>query len=104
MLEKELSEELRAYIHGTGWPDFPHGFTFYPNLHTKLYLSDKMLYIGSTNLTTGAGVNAEAGITTRNRKAMKTAATYFYALACEGFCLEGMSLPDSKRHLVYPDD
>lgn len=100
MLDKYLSEELRAYIYALRESQWPAGFYFYPNLHSKIYFSDKLVYIGSANPVPGSFSNAEAGITTRSREVMRAVKAYYMALAKEGTRLNEIECPENKRYLL----
>ena len=84
-IEKELTGEQRECIHMFNEVNTsPAGFHFYPNLHAKVYFSDRLVYIGSSNLNAGTLGNAESGITTRNKKVFELVCSFYLALVDEG--------------------
>jgi len=98
---KHFTPQLKTYINSVKTTaNYPAGFYFYPNLHSKIYFSDRLIYLGSANPKGGTLVNAEGGITTSDEDVMKFVSSYYLALVRESISLNDISLPEGSDSMI----
>jgi len=100
-LSTHLSDRMKALINLFTPADRGEeldGFYFYPGVHAKVYFTERLAYIGSSNLTNSRS-NVEAGITTKSKEIIAILKSYYLALYNQSVRLDNIEMPSSQRHI-----